>query len=224
MQIDTKKNEPRIVEDEKVEWERHRGTQVVEIEGRYKKGRPVGGRVPRADGHRQPARDAASTTRPTGETRRVRADDRTSCRPSPARSSRTPTASSWACSSRCCRRRESHWLRGFLARRVLPGLPRGGRGDLPEGQAQRRTRAPAHRPGEEAETLYKAIQKTKIMAPPTNCSRPSARSRSSPACSSRCKAEFFTASTRPPAVYRGNPFQIEVGLAYGGAGAGGGRP
>src|SRR6185437_12969728 len=29
--------------------------------------------------------------------------------------------------------------------------------------------------------------------------------------------EFFSASTRPPAVYRGNPFAIEVGLAYGGA-------
>ncbi len=30
------------------------------------------------------------------------------------------------------------------------------------------------------------------------------------------RAEFYTASTRPPAVYRGNPFQIEVGLAFGG--------
>jgi DNA topoisomerase-6 subunit B len=30
------------------------------------------------------------------------------------------------------------------------------------------------------------------------------------------KAEFYTAATRPPSVYRGNPFQIEVGLAYGG--------
>src|SRR6516165_4132902 len=29
--------------------------------------------------------------------------------------------------------------------------------------------------------------------------------------------EFFCAATRPPAVYRGNPFLIEVGLAYGGA-------
>src|SRR5207237_4064780 len=28
--------------------------------------------------------------------------------------------------------------------------------------------------------------------------------------------EFFCAATRPPAVYRGNPFLIEVGLAYGG--------
>ncbi len=28
--------------------------------------------------------------------------------------------------------------------------------------------------------------------------------------------EFYAAATRPPAVYRGNPFVIEVGLAYGG--------
>src|SRR5690606_37276934 len=28
--------------------------------------------------------------------------------------------------------------------------------------------------------------------------------------------EFYAAATRPPSVYRGNPFQIEVGLAYGG--------
>src|SRR5208283_3334524 len=28
--------------------------------------------------------------------------------------------------------------------------------------------------------------------------------------------EFFAAATRPPAVYRGNPFVIEVGLAFGG--------
>ena len=31
--------------------------------------------------------------------------------------------------------------------------------------------------------------------------------------------EFFAAATRPPAVYRGNPFVIEVGLAYGGTSA-----
>jgi DNA topoisomerase-6 subunit B len=28
-------------------------------------------------------------------------------------------------------------------------------------------------------------------------------------------ADFFTALSRPPAVYRGNPFQIEVAFAYG---------
>src|SRR2546430_8364631 len=37
VQIDTKKNEPRIVENKKIDWEPPRGTQVtLEIEGRYR--------------------------------------------------------------------------------------------------------------------------------------------------------------------------------------------
>src|SRR6187551_3759901 len=40
VQIDTKKNEPRIFESKKIDWEHPRGTQVtLEIEGRYQKGR-----------------------------------------------------------------------------------------------------------------------------------------------------------------------------------------
>src|SRR5215510_5947686 len=40
VQIDTKKNEPRILEKKQIDWENHRGTQVtLEIEGRYQKGR-----------------------------------------------------------------------------------------------------------------------------------------------------------------------------------------
>src|SRR2546423_11866239 len=40
VQIDTKKNETRIVENKKIDWEPPRGTQVtLEIEGRYQKGR-----------------------------------------------------------------------------------------------------------------------------------------------------------------------------------------
>src|SRR6476661_38879 len=40
VQIDTKKNEPRIFENKKIDWENDRGTQVsLEIEGRYQKGR-----------------------------------------------------------------------------------------------------------------------------------------------------------------------------------------
>src|SRR5918995_6981902 len=40
VQIDTKKNEPRILSVKQIDWENHRGTQVsFEIEGRYQKGR-----------------------------------------------------------------------------------------------------------------------------------------------------------------------------------------
>ena len=79
------------------------------------------------------------------------------------------------------------------------------------------TRARPSRIGtHEAETLYKAMQETPIRAPATNCLSPIGPEQILAGLLKGVKAEFFTASTRSPAVYRGNPFQIEVGLAYGG--------
>jgi len=68
----------------------------------------------------------------------------------------------------------------------------------------------------ESEALYKAIQQTKLMAPPTDCLSPIGVKQILAGLLKGVRAEFFTATTRPPAVYRGNPFQIEVGLAFGG--------
>ncbi|HWL95300.1 MAG TPA: DNA topoisomerase VI subunit B [Phycisphaerae bacterium] len=68
----------------------------------------------------------------------------------------------------------------------------------------------------EAETLYKAMQETPIRPPQTDCLSPIGPEQILAGLLKGVKAEFFTANTRSPAVYRGNPFQIEVGLAYGG--------
>jgi DNA topoisomerase-6 subunit B len=68
-----------------------------------------------------------------------------------------------------------------------------------------------------AERIYNALQATKLKAPSTNCLAPMGAEAILSGLLSGIKAEFYTASTRPPSVYRGNPFQIEVGLAYGGA-------
>ena len=68
----------------------------------------------------------------------------------------------------------------------------------------------------EAEALYKAIGEVKITAPPTDCLVPIGSRALLAGLLKEVKAEFFAAATRPPAVYRGNPFQIEVAVAYGG--------
>ncbi|HAW96232.1 MAG TPA: DNA topoisomerase VI subunit B, partial [Phycisphaerales bacterium] len=60
------------------------------------------------------------------------------------------------------------------------------------------------------------IQKVKIMSPPTNCLVPIGSKALLAGLLKEVEAEFFAASSRPPTVYRGNPFQIEVGIAYGG--------
>jgi DNA topoisomerase-6 subunit B len=78
------------------------------------------------------------------------------------------------------------------------------------------SRRPAEVTREEAERVHRAIQATKIMTPPTDCIAPIGEELIEKALRAEVKADFYTASTRRPCVYRGNPFLIEVGLAYGG--------
>ena len=68
----------------------------------------------------------------------------------------------------------------------------------------------------EADALYKAIQETKIPPPATDCVVPIGEQRLLAGLRQVVPGEFFTAATRPPSVYRGNPFVIEAALAFGG--------
>lgn len=67
---------------------------------------------------------------------------------------------------------------------------------------------------QESEALYKAIQETKLMRPPTDCLSPIGEEAIVAGLKKEITADFYTATTREPDVYRGNPFQIEVGIAY----------
>jgi DNA topoisomerase VI subunit B len=68
----------------------------------------------------------------------------------------------------------------------------------------------------EADRLFKAIQETKIRPPATDCIVPIGTQLLLKGISKVVPGEFYASSSRPPAVYRGNPFVIEVALAYGG--------
>ena len=67
-----------------------------------------------------------------------------------------------------------------------------------------------------AENLFKGIQKTKIMAPPTDCISPIGADLLEKGLRKEINAEFYCSTTRPANVYRGNPFVIEAALAFGG--------
>ncbi len=69
---------------------------------------------------------------------------------------------------------------------------------------------------DQADRLYEGIQQTRLMAPPTDCLAPIGEKQLVEGLKKEFEAEFFTSTTRPPDVYRGNPFQIEAALAYGG--------
>lgn len=69
---------------------------------------------------------------------------------------------------------------------------------------------------QEAESLFNAMQNVKIIAPPTDCLSPIGEEALIKGLQQEVKADFYCATTRPPSVYRGNPFQVEVGIAFGG--------
>ncbi len=68
-----------------------------------------------------------------------------------------------------------------------------------------------------ADNIYQAIQTIKISPPATDCICPIGEDLILKGLHQVVPGEFYAAATRPPGVYRGNPFQIEVGLAYGGS-------
>ena len=70
---------------------------------------------------------------------------------------------------------------------------------------------------QEAEEIVDAFKYMKFLAPPTHGLRPIGEENIEKGLTGILKPEFVTAVTRPPKVYSGGiPFQVEVGLAYGG--------
>ena len=74
---------------------------------------------------------------------------------------------------------------------------------------------PKHIAHAQAAALHKAIQKTRIPAPRTDCIVPIGEQQLLDGLHKELEADFFTVATRPAAAYRGNPFQVEVAIAYG---------
>src|SRR5438477_6983838 len=213
VQIDTKKNEPRIFESKKIDWEHQRGTQVtLEIEGRYQKGRASVDefleQVAIANPHVKLVYHA-----PEGETREY---PRTinELPPQPREIKPHPYGIEFGILLRMLHDTRSHSLAGFLTAdfsRVSSAVA----GEICGAAKLSPNARPRNIHGADAEALYKAIQSTKIMAPPSNCISPIGEKAILHGLYRQIKGEFYTAVTRPPSVYRGNPFIIEAGLAYG---------
>jgi DNA topoisomerase VI subunit B len=71
--------------------------------------------------------------------------------------------------------------------------------------------------GEQLERLHAALGTVKVMAPPATAVVPIGEALLIEGLKRRfSRAEFYVSTTRPPSVYRGNPFVVEVGLAFGG--------
>ncbi len=78
-----------------------------------------------------------------------------------------------------------------------------------------RTRASEIEP-QQAEKLYKEFMEAKLPPPPTDCLAPIGVQQMLKGMHKGVRAEFYAASSREAAVYRGRPFLIEAAVAFGG--------
>ncbi|MBD3237209.1 MAG: DNA topoisomerase VI subunit B, partial [Candidatus Eisenbacteria bacterium] len=230
--INTKKNAPDILRDEQIEWEKPHGTRVeITLEGTYKKGRhSIDGylkQVAVANPHAQivyvpPVRKIADEEEATAEPEpRVVYERMTDRRPPEAKEIRPhPHGVELGIFLKMLQDTKARNLRGFLqtefsrvGNKVIADLMRELAQEAP--QITPKT-SPKRIARHDAEVLHQALGRVKIMAPPTDCLSPIGEDLLQRALESRVEADFYATVTRPPSVYRGNPFQIEVGLAYGG--------
>jgi DNA topoisomerase-6 subunit B len=216
--IDTKSNEPRVKVDREVEWHRDHGTRVeIELEGNYRGGQhSVDAYIrqislanphaqityvpPRAEEHgaehlfprvteKLPPETAEIKPHPYGVELGVLMQ---MFRDTKARNLRT------------CLQGDFSRVSARTAKEICT------RAKVPD------SRRPSEITREEAERIHEAVQKTKIMAPPMDCIAPIGEELIRRALEVEVEAEFYASVTRRPTVYRGNPFLVEAGLAYGG--------
>ncbi len=215
LSIDTARNKPEIHHDEEAEWEHGQGTRVeIEMEGKYQKGlRSVDMYLKQtaiANPHltlhfTDPGGDSVTYERNSQEL----PPETIEIKPHPhgvelgrliAMLKETPSRS----------------LSGFLQEefsRVGPKVA----ADIVKSAGKGLTvkSYPSRIAREEASALHQAIGETKISNPSTECIAPIGEELLLSGLQKEIEADFYAAATRPPAVYRGNPFQIEVGIAYG---------
>jgi len=212
--IDTQKNAPTIQKDQEIDWEQKRGTRVeIELEAIYKKGRrSVDDYVeqtalvnPHVEIRYEPPKDEPRLFERVTRDLPKEAEEiqphpygvelgvlLQMMKESPARNVRGMLTG------------EFTRVGATVATKICDVA-----GINPKAKPRRLSSA-------QVELLFKAIPQVKLMAPPTSCLSPVGEALFQRCLELRIEADYFSAVTRSPAVYRGNPFQIEVGLAYGG--------
>jgi DNA topoisomerase-6 subunit B len=217
--IDTKKNEPVIKSDTTVEWDAAHGTRVeIDLEGSYRGGRHGVETYLAQTALANPHVEIAFRSPAVGEDGEPVVFRRSSDElPKEALEIQPhPYGVEIGLLLRMLKDTRATTLKSFFQTefsRLGPTLAR----RLAEGCGLTSRTSPRRVSPERAERLLEIIRETRIPAPPTDCLSPIGEERMLSSLREQVEtADYYDAVTRSPAVYRGNPFQVEVGLAYGG--------
>jgi DNA topoisomerase VI subunit B len=214
LRIDVKDNTPQIVKEETVNWKKDRGTKVeMELEATYLKGMQSVDEYIKQTAIINPHATIIYTSPKAEQLIYSRATEKMPALPNEIKPH--PYGVEIGLLMRMLSSSSSRTLQSFFMNefsRVGAETAK----EICKNSALLPNQKPSQINREEAEKLVNGIKKTKIISPPTDCISPIGEELIEKGLKKEIPAEFFCSTTRPPAVYRGNPFQIECGIAYGG--------
>jgi DNA topoisomerase-6 subunit B len=215
LHIDTHKNQPDILKEDDIDWNGGgTGTRVeIDLEGRYQKGRQSIDDYLEQTAIANPHVELIYQA-PAGDPVRYERVSR-ELPPPPREIKPHPHGIELGMLMGMLKTTKARRLLSFLTSDFVRISSRVGREICARAELSEKAR-PTGIARNEADNLFRAINATKIMKPPADCISPIGEPLILKGLKKEVEADFYTAITRPPAVYRGNPFQIEVGLAWGG--------
>jgi len=218
VQIDTTKNKPQVVLDEKCDFDLPTGTAVtIVLAGKYQKGRQS---VDEYIAQTAMANPHVSITYVAPDGRRHEYPRQTEELPFVPREIKPhPYGVELGLLYKMARSSSVKQLSAFLQKEFSRVSTRVS-GQICEKAKLRMTLRPSRITLKQAGALHAAINKTRIMAPATNCIAAIGVDKLQDGLKRVVEADFYCAASRSPSVYRGNPFLVEAALAYGLKGAG----
>ncbi len=215
LKINTQTNNPDVIDEEEVNWEgKEHGTKIeIDLDGSYMKGRQSVDEYLKETAIINPHATIIYTNPEASQVIYSRAANQLP--PEPKEIQPHPYGVELGRLIKMMENTESRTLQAFLTTefsRVGPGTAK----EICENSALLPNTKPKAFTREMAEQLFNGIQKTKIISPPTDCLSPIGAELLEKSLKKEINAEFYCAISRPVFVYRGNPFLVEIGIAYGG--------
>jgi DNA topoisomerase-6 subunit B len=214
LQIDTKKNAPIVLDDGAVEWDRPHGTRIeMELEAVYQKGKRSVDQYLHQVALANPHADIRFIAPKSDPTHYARLSTQLPPPSVPIRPH--PYGVELGVLIEMMQGSHARNVASFLSNEFSRMSANTANEVLSIAKVPASTK-PARVTRDQAEAIIRAFPQVKIMRPPTDVLSVVGEELLVKSLQREIKADFYTAVSRPPTVYRGNPFQVEVALAYGG--------
>tara|TARA_Y100000310_G_C20696153_1_gene825909 strand:+ start:585 stop:2171 length:1587 start_codon:yes stop_codon:yes gene_type:complete len=215
LHIDINHNEPEIIQEKEIEWtNKEQGTKVeIELEGKYQRGRLGVEEYLKQTAISNPHAQITFISPDKSVIKYKRATEKLPEEPKEIKPH--PYGVELGVLIRMLKLTPSKNILGFFTKEFSRVSPKLAKEICKIAEVSPNTK-PKDLTHDKSSKIFEAIKKVKIMAPPTNCLSPIGEDILVKGIKKEINAEFYTATTRPPTVYRGMPFQIECSFAYGG--------